>query len=610
MPKKSFTILLFLIICNHNFAQNGNYLDAILKLEKKLTKEKFLDTILTIKYEKALLDSKKYLLLTEKAEKIAEQLANKKLLAIVYSKKSLAYFFSSKPEIAIKNTIKASVLFKELNDFESYGDSFINLGWQIKNRDLNKALFYMNKGIKTLELKTPNSFKLSGAYNNYGVLKQRKEQLDSALYYHKKSLNICLLVNDSLGIPFAQTHIGEVFLKKKKFSKAEENFTSALIIRKKKKDIYGITDSYLYLGDLYFAKKEFSKAIYYYKLAERISIKNSYYPLRKYATEYIFKSYEKNVDIKNAYYYYKLFTKLKDSLVNIETNSKIVELETKFRTGEKEVQITKQKKELLEQELAIKNRNLYTVLLFAALIILGVVFFSIFKKNQFKRKQLQKEIDLKDALSTIKTQNRLQEQRLKISRDLHDNIGSQLTFIISSIDNLKYITKDANDKLKDKLSTISSFTSDTIHQLRDTIWAMNKPKITVEDLHVRILSFIEKAKTAYPNILFDVNYDIDKNVSFTSLVGMNVFRVIQEAINNTLKYAEATKIEVQLKKKNNLFEVIVRDNGIGFNINSVDLGNGLSNIENRMNEIDGKVSINSEIGKGTVIKIIILKTTS
>ena len=80
----------------------------------------------------------------------------------------------------------------------------------------------------------------------------------------------------------------------------------------------------------------------------------------------------------------------------------------------------------------------------------------------------------------------MQEQRLRISRDLHDNIGSQLTFIISSIDNLKFVTKDVNEKLKDKLSSISSFTSDTIFQLRDTIWAMNKSEITIEDLHARI----------------------------------------------------------------------------------------------------------------------------
>ena len=91
----------------------------------------------------------------------------------------------------------------------------------------------------------------------------------------------------------------------------------------------------------------------------------------------------------------------------------------------------------------------------------------------------------------IELQNKLHEQRLAISRDLHDNIGAQLTFIISSVDSLKYAFADGNPKLEDKLNNISSFTKETIYELRDTIWAMNKEEITIEDLKTRISNFIE-----------------------------------------------------------------------------------------------------------------------
>ena len=599
-----FFLFFFLFTYHYNYSQKATYLDEITNLENKIVKEKFLDTILSIDYDKALTDSKKYLSLTLKAESIAKKLKDKKLLADVYRKKSLAYYFSSQLDFSIENNIEASKIYRDLNDYENYADTYITLGWQIKNRDLENAILYMNKGIKTLERKKPNSVSLTGAYNNYGVLKQRKKQLDSALIYHKKSLSLCIKNKDSIGIPFAQTHIAEVYLKKKQYSKAEKAFLEALQIRKIRNDIYGITDSYLYLGDLFFAKKEYNKAIEYYKLSEKLAIKNSYFPLRKYATEYLYKSYENKSDIKNAFSYYKLLSKLKDSVLNKETNSKIAELEIKFETGEKEIQITKQKKELLEKELAIKTRNLYTILLISALLILGIIFYAVHKKNQLKKEQLQKEIDLKDALATIKTQNKLQEQRLRISRDLHDNIGSQLTFIISSIDNLKFISKDANQKLKDKLSDISSFTSQTIHELRDTIWAMNKSEITIEDLHARILSFIEKAKKATQNIDFEVHQNIEKKVTLSSLKGMNIFRVIQEAINNAIKYAEASTITIQINEKESDIEIIVSDNGIGFDITSVNLGNGLSNMEKRISEIYGKVNINSKVNKGTNIRII------
>jgi signal transduction histidine kinase len=598
-------IYLFLIFSSIIYGQKENYLDAILKLENAISKEQFLDTILQIEYDKALINAEKYLILSKKALEIAKTTNNKKLLAKAYISKSLAYHFSSKTALTIFNTLKAGEIYKELNDIENHANTYLNLGWQIKNRNLEKSVFYMQKGITILEKKSPLSFKLIFGYNNYGVLKQLEKQLDSALFYHKKSLQLSVSLNDSIGIPFAQTHIAEVFLKKKSFIKAEHFLKKALKIRKKRNDIYGVTDSYLYLGDLHYAKKEYKKAIHYFNLGEELSSKNSYFPLKKYAIKYLSKSYENTNNTKKAFNYYKKYTKLKDSILNKETNSKIAELEVRFNTLEKEKEISHQKEQLLKQKLILKNRNLYVIILISCFLILGILSFGHYHRNRFKRKQLQKEIDLKDSLATIKTQNRLQEQRLRISRDLHDNIGSQLTFIISSIDNLKYISKDTNSNLKKKLSIISSFTSETIHQLRDTIWAMNRSEISIEDLHARILSFIEKAKSATENIEFEINQDIHKKLSLSSLKGMNLFRVVQETINNSIKYAEASKIKITLSEKNDRVLISIVDNGIGFDIHKVTLGNGLTNMAKRMKEIYGTIQINSKINNGTEIKIIL-----
>lgn len=92
--------------------------------------------------------------------------------------------------------------------------------------------------------------------------------------------------------------------------------------------------------------------------------------------------------------------------------------------------------------------------LISFLILASVIIYFLGKRNQLKRMQLEKELALKEELSQIKTKNKLQEQRLEISRDLHDNIGSQLTFIISSLDNLKFISKTKNSKILIKLEEI------------------------------------------------------------------------------------------------------------------------------------------------------------
>ena len=588
-------LLLFFVFCfATGYSQNTAFYDSIKNLEKKTTKKEFLQTILNIPFDVAVSNVRRYEDLNKKAEQIAIELKNDTALAASLINQSLALHYTSKDKKAIETTLKAIRVYESLKRTEDVANSYLELGWRLKYRDLDKAFLHMRKGLEILEEKIPSSWRLIGGYNNFGVLQQYKKELDSALYFHKKSLKLAVTTNDSIGIPFAQTHIGQVYFKQHQFNLAKKYLDSALNIRKKRNDIYGITDSNLYLGDLYFAKKEFKKSNTFFKIGYQLSKENNYFPLKKYATEYLYKTFDSLSDYKSSLKYFKEFSTLKDSILNTSTNNKIAELEIIYQTEKKE-------KEINKQLVKIKNRNLYAILITSILLIAGIISLGAHKRNQLKRKQLQKEIDLKDALATIKTQNKLQEQRLRISRDLHDNIGSQLTFIISSIDNLKFITKDANEKLKDKLTSISAFTSETIFQLRDTIWAMNKPEITMVDFQARILSFIEKAKTATHNTEFILNSSINQKTKFTSLVGINLFRVIQEAINNSIKYSEATEIKINLTEKNNQILISIKDNGKGFDPNAITFGNGLSNMEKRMHEIDGKIKINTNLNSGTNI---------
>ena len=139
---------------------------------------------------------------------------------------------------------------------------------------------------------------------------------------------------------------------------------------------------------------------------------------------------------------------------------------------------------------------------------------------------------------------------MRISRDLHDNIGSQLNFLISSMDNMKYIPNE--EKLKYKLTDLTSFTRLTISQLRDTIWAMNKDQLSIEDMQIRILSFLEIAKENTKNIEFIFENHVENiEFIFSPAEGINLFRILQESVNNAIKYASATLIEIRMKEENN-----------------------------------------------------------
>ena len=259
----------------------------------------------------------------------------------------------------------------------------------------------------------------------------------------------------------------------------------------------------------------------------------------------------------------------------------------------------------MQKEAEAKQKN--TTILVLSMLAFGLLAFGylIYRQQKLKNIQQEQEFELQSAIAKIENQNKLQEQRLSISRDLHDNIGAQLTFIISSVDNVKYGFDIQNEKLNGKLTNISSFAKDTIVELRDTIWAMNTNEITYEDLEVRIHNFIEKAKEAKQEITF--SFKIDKDLAtkkLSSVEGMNVYRTIQEAINNSLKYANAKNIKIEAKKEENQTKITITDDGIGFNETEIHYGNGLNNMKKRIKEIGGKLQITSS-EKGTTIEVLI-----
>ena len=494
--------------------------------------------------------------------------------------------FEKKGHIRYANILKSNIasLYENINAYD-------------------KALEYHYEVLEYYTKVNDKSF-LANLYNNIGkTLTYKGDTLESIKAY-KKAFSLAKESNNILTLGISSANLGNIYSEQGKHNLAIKEYEKSLKYRKNLNSELEIASLKLSLGTQYFNNSNFKNSKKYLleclPYFENNNVKNKlpniYYHL------IIISAYEQ--DKKMIQYYTNKDEINSLNLVSEQRKKEIVELETQYQTEKKEKEIALQKKVILENELKIKNRNLFATLLIATLLLLGIFFYGIYKRNKLKQSQLQKEIELKDALSTIKTQNKLQEQRLRISRDLHDNIGSQLTFIISSIDNLKFISKDLNEKVTGKLSNISAFTSDTIFQLRDTIWAMNKNNISPDDIQARVLSFIEKAKTAKPNIEFVTKFTLDNSKVLTSIQGMNIFRVLQEAINNSIKYANASQIVIEATETKDQIKFNVVDNGKGFDITTIELGNGLSNMEKRMGEINGKVLINSKPNQGTSIKII------
>lgn len=515
-----------------------------------------------------------------------------------YSKLSLAYYYSGDFEKNLKYSLLAIKIFEKIDQQESLAKEYGELGYRMKKRSLPKALYYMQRGMKISE---KNNFEepLLSIYNNYGMLKKYNKEPDSALLYFRKCLSLKKRLKDSIGIPYSLNNIAEVYLDQKKFEAAEKLFEKSLNIRIYLNDKYGMAENYSCLGDLYFAEKKYQKAINNYNTSSEISKKFGFNTLLLHNFQKISQCYEFSNNTAMALETYKKHVYYKDSILNQETNEKIAELEVKFDTNEKE-------KLIIAQENEVKNaRNKLIVVSIIALFIC-IIGFLIYYQQKFKNKQLEQEFKLKNAITKIETQNKLQQQRLTISRDLHDNIGAQLTFIISSIDNIKYAFPIKDLSLDNKLNKISEFTKATILELRDTIWAMNSNDITFEDLHSRILNFIEKAQNATENIHFKCILDSNiEKTKLSSVVGMNLYRTLQEAVNNSIKHASAKNITMEITSHNHKLTIVISDDGIGFDKNESSKGNGLLNMEKRIQEVNGSINFDRNENGGTQIKIII-----
>ncbi|MCW5520015.1 sensor histidine kinase [Aureitalea sp. L0-47] len=312
-------------------------------------------------------------------------------------------------------------------------------------------------------------------------------------------------------------------------------------------------------------------------------------------------------DYRAAIDNYKMYRTYNDSILGKDKQVAIRDAMVKYETERKERDLAETRADLAEKELEVRNKNMLIFGGFGLAILLGLLGYLFYNQQKLKNRQLKKEAELQTALARIETQNQLQEQRLRISRDLHDNIGSQLTFIISSVDNLKFGLKDGSTAVTDKLGGISRFASETIYELRDTIWAMNKNSITFEDLQVRISNFIEKARESSSNIEFDfsISEEIPKDHKFTSIVGMNLYRIIQEAVNNALKYSEGTLIRVKISGDPSAIKIEISDDGKGFDPAAISMGNGIRNMRKRAQDIKAKINITSDDNEGTKVKLVL-----
>ncbi len=641
MEKKIVLFFVFLLCFIKGFSQTDKQIDSLYQVVE-MTKN---DSVRFISYNRIAFhyifnDSEKALQILKKSQRLAlkansaygyAKLINTHGIYMDVNGKSdsAEYYFNKALKISQKN---------KFYDLESF--CINNLGMFYWNKgNFNKALAYFFKALKLSEKSGAKQEHIAINYNNIGLIYQQMNLFEKALVFHQKAYELRKRNNLRKEEATSLNNIGLCYKFLEKTNLAIPAFERALKVAEESKnfiDYYKILEN---MGDLYLSEGKYDESIKYYMLAlgnendkSRLFIYSglteayNQKQMPETALEFAGKGLKlvnENPDFKNfseklyrsaAHSYYlkgnfkkgKEFTDdfiaIKDSVFSQNNANAIANLEVRYETEKKEHELAESRAIVAERELEIKNKNTQFLLLVIVLLAVLLISYLFYNQQKLKNRQLKKESLLKDAMAKIETQNHLQQQRLLISRDLHDNIGAQLTFIISSLDNLKFLEL-SKEKLNQKLHSISDFTIATIYELRDTIWAMNKNDITFDDLKTRITNFIDNAKSSKENIVFDftIHQDLNRLQTFTSVDGMNIYRIIQESVNNALKYANAGLISVDICETDKILKISISDNGVGFNAENADFGNGLNNMKKRAKELGASIEIISSENNGTTI---------
>ena len=191
-----------------------------------------------------------------------------------------------------------------------------------------------------------------------------------------------------------------------------------------------------------------------------------------------------------------------------------------------------------------------------------------------------------------------EREKKKIARELHDGLGQQLTLVNLLFQNITP-TKDQETAHH----TVSNLLKESIRELREISYNLNPPELENGFLHA-IHRFANRINSTG---LIDFKIEIQKGIieeTLDHIDRINLYRIIQELVNNTLKHAKATQIYFLMEKNKNQVSILLKDNGVGFEFEKAQAGMGIQNIQYRMKMLNIESEYTAILGQGVAIKMI------
>jgi len=488
---------------------------------------------------------------------------------------------------------EALTIFKKLNKNKNIYHCYNYLGLIYMNlEEFDKAIYYHNKALEYLNKVDDKGIFKEWGLSNLGLTYQKLKNYKKAIESFEKALGNSDLKERNINF-YARLIDNIAYTKflNEDTTNIVQDFTKSLYIRDSLKNISGVVINKRHLSEFYAYKLDTVNSILFaneaFDLADQVD--NN----RDKLESLLLLS---KVDTKNASNYLANYVYLNDSLQIEERKIRNKFTRIRFETDEY----------IDETEKLSEQKVLILVGAFFMFLVLTLAYYSRVQRTRnreliFEREQQKSNEEIYSLM--LKQQSKLEEGRIKerhrIAEDLHDGIlgkifGTRIGLGFLNINGDKS-SIEKHQFYIDELQNIEKEIRTISHELKSEILSSKV------DFFIIIENLIEQksnlGKFEYKII---TNKEIHWNI-ISDKIKINFYRIIQEALQNSIKYAKADKVNIEFKIINNNMSLSIKDNGVGFNTNEKRKGIGLKNIQSRAKKLNGIFEITSTINEGTTI---------
>ncbi|WP_175418875.1 tetratricopeptide repeat-containing sensor histidine kinase [Aureibaculum algae] len=526
-------------------------------------------------------------------------------------------------------------MFKEAGDNYSSGRMLLNMAIiQSENRDYTGSEVTTIRALELLEPLGKNK-QLYSCYNNLGVVFNELHEYDKAMLYHNKALEY-QSQNDEESIDRENTlnNIGVVYANIEQYEKAINNYTKALRTRGLKKlkpplyaklldnlayskfklndtvgvvklfeeslhirdsinDVWGKSMNLLHMAEYYDTYNDTIKAFEAVKEAKDLAEKSKNYRDLLKCLILLYK-----LDAPNKDQYTTRYLALTETLQEEERAIRNKFARIQFETDH-----------FIEENETLSEQNRDILIVGSIVLVLGMLIY-IIRDQRLKnvRLKLEKEQQLanEEIYNLMLTQqNKIDEgkrnEKKRMSEELHDGVLGNLYGIKM---NLAVLNAQNNADAVIKRETFIEGLSKVIDEIRNVSHELHSNAIDANVGYVQLIEDLLSEKSALHGYSFELL--ADDTIKWTEIKGdikMNIYRIIQESVQNINKYAKANNLNVSINSDGDFIYLSIMDDGIGFNTNTNKDGIGIKNIRSRVERLNGVVEFISELKKGTTINI-------